>query len=79
MTTHKSNTTVHIVIPKTFLADVDKEARACYMSRSDFVRVALMEKMGKKSLVEFEWPVWEPPKDEPDDDLTDLTEEDLVQ
>ena len=45
------------------------------MSRSDYVRIALMETMGKQSLVEFEWPVWQPPKD--DDDLSNIDEDDL--
>lgn len=34
------------------------------MSRSDYIRVALMEKMDKKSLTDFEWPVWQPPSQE---------------
>lgn len=75
MSLDPTNTKIHLVIPKTFLTEVDLAARACYMSRSDYVRIALMEKMGKQSLVEFEWPVWQPPKD--DDDLSNIDEDDL--
>ncbi len=64
MSLHPSNTKVHLVIPRAFLVDVDKAAKACWMSRSDYIRVALMEKMDKKSLTDFEWPVWQPPSQE---------------
>lgn len=39
---------VHIVFDKDFLEEVDKYAAAHWLSRSDLIRISLMEKLGLK-------------------------------
>jgi metal-responsive CopG/Arc/MetJ family transcriptional regulator len=56
---------IQIILPETFLKDIDKIAQSCLMSRSDYIRLALMEKMKKSSLVEPPQP-WTPPFDPTD-------------
>lgn len=48
----QDNSRIHLVIPSEFLAEVDRAAIKEMMSRSDFIRVALMEKLGRNQLIE---------------------------
>lgn len=50
MTLHDSNTRINITIPKTFLQQVDDYALNLLISRSDLIRIALIEKMGKTDM-----------------------------
>ena len=45
---------VHISVPAQFLAKIDHEAINHLMSRSDFIRLALMKKLNVQSLFEQE-------------------------
>lgn len=42
---------VHVSLPVEFLQDLDERAAALWMSRSSYIRLALMEKMQRQSLV----------------------------
>ncbi len=44
---------MHITMPTGFLEDLDQHAKACYMSRSDYIRIALMEKMNRQNMVDY--------------------------
>lgn len=43
---------IHLTLPTAFLKDLDEAARNNLMSRSDYIRMALMEKMNRRNLVE---------------------------
>jgi hypothetical protein len=45
------STRIHVILPKDFLKALDQEARNSYLSRSEFIRLALMQKMCVKSLI----------------------------
>ncbi len=44
-------TRIHVSMPEGFLADLYESAKEMYVSRSDYIRIALMEKMGRQNLV----------------------------
>ena len=46
-------TRLHIIMPPGLLADLDQRASASYLSRSDYIRIALMEKMKRQNMVDY--------------------------
>ncbi|PIZ62052.1 hypothetical protein COY17_03085 [Candidatus Saccharibacteria bacterium CG_4_10_14_0_2_um_filter_52_9] len=44
---------MNISMPAQFLQAVDQAAKANYMSRSNFIRVALLEKMGLQNMIDL--------------------------
>lgn len=47
------NVRIHITLPANFLHEVDKEARENLVSRSVYIRIALMHEMGAQNMTDL--------------------------
>ena len=53
---------IHLILPEDFLEELDQLRRDCGLSRSDYIRLALMEKMKRLTLTSRR-EEWGPPLD----------------
>jgi len=51
---------IQVILPEEFLKDLDEIALACLLSRSDYIRLALMEKMKRNVLSSPTIKPWDP-------------------
>jgi metal-responsive CopG/Arc/MetJ family transcriptional regulator len=62
---------INITLPPQFLAEVDKRAWAMMVSRSAYIRLALLEKMGLQNMNDLQSPD-ETVKKDPDQEWNDF-------
>jgi metal-responsive CopG/Arc/MetJ family transcriptional regulator len=59
---HHYGKRIHLILPEDFLNELDELRRDCGLSRSDYIRLALMEKMKRLTLTSRP-NEWNPPLD----------------